>query len=207
MRTTIALLTTTLVTMLAHQGAAAEPAASGSKSECNTREARAFKKSVENVVKKYASKAAEPDELWSHDPVFRGWVSSPTSTLPEVERFLRCTASPALEEVRLMSVALVCLDLDSQLAYIQRLASLPQSKPNGWALHYAVSPGYAWSTRLAFNDKNDSVKTTLKQVWNSPNVTPGLQRIVYEILEGMMRKALVETPVKPLLACPQLASK
>jgi hypothetical protein len=207
MRTIIVLLVTAIAAVQTVQAAASTPTKSDAKAECNTAPARAFKKSVDGLIKKYAPKAEVPDELYSKDPTFRSWVNSPKSTLAEVERFMRCNAAPELEEVRLISLSLVCLDLDSQLAYIGRLAQAPRTQANSWALHYTVSPGNRWSTRLDLGGEDPNVRNTLGQVFHSPNGTPGLQRIVYEILEGISKKYLSEHPAQQLLTCSATASK
>jgi hypothetical protein len=189
------------VSSFGYRAAAAEANKSEIPKECAAPSVKAFDKAVNEVLKQTELPEKDPDTLWSKNPTFLKWVNSPKSTLTDVEKHLRCYPSQALEEVRMLSAALACADVDSHLAYIQRLTQAHTSKVNGWALHYAVAPGDRWSTKLSLSYSRADVRSTLEGVAHSSNVTPGLQRIILEILNGTANSALAANPVKPLVTC------
>jgi len=196
-----------VLSLFALQVAASEMPKSSLSAECRVPAVLAFNSAINGVLKQSKKSGKDPEQLWSTNPAFRKWVNSPKSTLPLVEEHLRCYPSESLDEVRLLSVALSCLDLDSRLEYIRRVSQGPKNRTYEWATHYAVSPGDNWSTKLALSYSEQSVQSTLKEVLHAPNVTPGLQSMVGQILSGSSKSSIEKAPVKQLVTCSERAGK
>ena len=208
MRTTVGFPILVIASLLAYAVSANETAKAGLPAECSSPTALGFAEGIKSLLSRSEESRQNPRELWSKDATFRKWAASPKSTLPVVERHLRCGPRASPSEVELATATLQCLDFDAYLAYLKRLSQTAKSDSVGWALYYAMAPGLLrWSTRLASNYTAANVKSTLKVVADSHNATPALQRMIIEILDGSTKKAIGKNPVKPFLTCGAGASK
>lgn len=168
--------------------------------ECRAPSVRAFGKTVKAVLARAEKSGKNLQEAWSKDKIFMGWIGTPKTTLSAVDLYLSCTPYAPPAEVQLVISALQCLDLDTYLDFLRRLAKEPKGQVTESAMYYALSPGDRFSTRLATEHANPAVNAALKEVVNSPNLTPALQRMVIEMLDGTAAKAI--KPGSPLLSCP-----
>jgi len=92
-------------------------------------------------------------------------------------------------------LTLHCLEFDAYLEPPQAASQAAKSEAVGRALFYALAPGFLRSSNQLASDYADAnVKSILKLVMTSPNATPGLQRMVVEILDGSTKKAWRSTP-------------
>jgi hypothetical protein len=208
MRTRIGPTILVIASLVASEVSANEPAKSGSPAECSSPSALAFGKVIKGAVARSAKSGKNAEASWTKNPDFRKWAAEPKSTLAEVERYLRCSPTATASEVRLAMLTLHCLEFDAYLDHLKRLSQAAKSEAVGRALFYALAPGFLRSSNQLASDYADAnVKSILKLVMTSPNATPGLQRMVVEILDGSTKKALEEHPAKPLLTCASGASK
>jgi hypothetical protein len=201
MRIQIGLLVTIITSLLARQSSAVQPAQPSLPAECKAPSVKAFDKTIKNLLSLSQASGKPLPEFWSKDATFRKFARSPKTTLSAVEKHIRCYQDQSLDEAWLASLTLVCVDLPAQLQYIKRLAQAPKSQVNGWALYYAVWPGRSWSNTLALNYKDENVRAALREVAPSPNATPGLQRLVMEILDGVAKNTVDDTHPEMLLSC------
>jgi hypothetical protein len=201
MRMPVGLSVTIITSLLARPSLAAQPAQPNTPAECKAPSAKAFDKSVKDLLARSQASGKPLEEFWSKDPTFRKLARSPKTILPIVEKHIRCYQDQPLDEAWLASLTLVCVDLRTHLQYLKRLAQAPVSQVNGWALHYAVWPGTLWNNMLAHNYKDEDVQAVLKEVVRSPNSTPGLQKLVLEILDGIAKKSVDSTHPQMLMSC------
>ncbi len=198
MRRPIAFVITMVTTFLACDTFAGEPGPP----ECSTSAARAFRAAVKRLQSRSQKTGKDLYGVVSADATFRKWVNNSKATVVDVEQYLHCGAAASAFEAQIAVLPLQCLDLEAYLDFLKRIAEAPKNQTIEWALFYAISPGDSWSSRLALSYTDPKVKSTLGAVANSPNATPGLQRIVMEILDGRTAKALEKKNTKLALSCP-----
>jgi len=197
-----------IASLLACEVSAKEAAKSSAPAECRSRSALAFGKAIKGERARSEKAGKNTQASWIENANFRQWVVKPESTLAEVESYLRCNPLATVSEVPLAMLTLYCLDFDAYLEFLDWLSQAAKSDALGRALYYAVAPGFLQSSKRLASDYADAkVKSVLKVVATSPNATPGVQRMIIEILDGTTKKEMEKNPAKPLLTCESGASK
>ena len=191
-----------LASFLAREVSANEATKSGAPAECSSRSALALGKAIKDDRARSEKSGKNTQASWIENADFRQRVARPKSTLAEVERYLRCSPLATVPEVPLAVLTLHCLDFEAYLSFLDWLSHTAKSEAVGRALYYALAPGLLRSSeRLASDYADPNVKSVLKVVATSPNATPGVQRMIMEILDGSTQKAMEKNPAKPLLTC------
>jgi len=204
MRNSACFLTMVVVFLLLDGGsitAQSSSAKTNSLAECGSATVTAFAQTIKGILLRSEKTRENPLDGASKDADIRKLAANAKSAVSIVEGYLRCSPSATSSEVEIAVMILQCLPLDAYLGFVDHLSQVNKSEAAEWGLYYAVTPTFPWSSRLALKHANARVRSTLGRVGRSPNVTPELQRIVLEILDGTTRRSLTESPVKPLLQC------